>query len=107
MAAHTYYSHSFRPGPVTALAENFTTSADQLACSAGDFATRAYRVDDAWGAIPESAEVLSQYREVTQRTTVVLEGVVAGLRHYAVGLHHAVASYEAAETARAQQFGGK
>ncbi|MFK0293902.1 ESX-1 secretion-associated protein [Streptomyces sp. NPDC090442] len=103
--AHEHFS--IHPEPVTALGKDFTASAEHLDSRVGDFAKRAENVDDAFGVMSESTETLSQYVEMTRHTALVLQELCAGLRNYAAGLHHTVASYQGADAAQAQQFGGK
>ncbi|BDM74487.1 hypothetical protein HEK616_79740 (plasmid) [Streptomyces nigrescens] len=71
------------------------------------FATRAENVDDAFGVMSESTEVLSQYVEMPRHTVTSLRQLSAGPRHYAAGLQHTATSYQASDSAQAQQFGGK
>ncbi|WP_369359040.1 WXG100 family type VII secretion target [Streptomyces sp. cg2] len=103
--AHEHFS--IHPEPVTALAKDFTASADHLESRVGDFAKQAENVDDAFGVMSESTEALTQYVEMTQHTATTLRELSAGLRNYAAGLHHTVASYQGADSDQAQQFGGK
>ncbi|ANZ17052.1 ESX-1 secretion-associated protein [Streptomyces noursei] len=98
---------SFRPEPVTALAEGFTTAADHLDDRIGAFASRTLNVPDPVGMRPEPGEALSPYREMTHGTATALREISADLRDHAAGLHHAVAAYQGAEDARAQRFRGK
>ncbi|WP_274916634.1 WXG100 family type VII secretion target [Streptomyces sp. WZ-12] len=97
---------SIHPEPVTALAKDFTASADHLDSRVSDFAKRAENVDDAFGVMSESTEVLSQYVEMTRHTATSLQELCTGLRNYGSGLHHTMASYQGADIAQAQQFGG-
>ncbi|MER0484643.1 type VII secretion target [Streptomyces sp. Edi2] len=103
--AHEHFS--IHPEPVTALAKDFTSSSDHLDGRISTFASRAENVDDAFGVMSESTEVLSQYVEMTRHTVTSLRQLSAGLKHYAAGLHHTVASYQESDSAQAQQFGGK
>ncbi|MER0480896.1 type VII secretion target [Streptomyces sp. Edi2] len=103
--AHEHFS--IHPEPVTALAKDFTSSSGHLDGRISTFATRAENVDDAFGVMAESTEVLSQYVEMTRDTVTSLRQLSTGLRHYAAGLEHTVASYQGADSAQAQRFGGK
>ncbi|MGX1760871.1 type VII secretion target [Streptomyces lydicus] len=103
--AHEHFS--IHPEPVSSLAKDFTASADQLDDRIRAFATRAENVDDAFGVMSESTEALSRYVEMTHHTVTALQQLRAGLQHYAAGLNHTVASYQGADAAQAQQFGGK
>lgn len=44
---------------------------------------------------------------MTRNTVTSLRQLSAGLKHYAAGLHHTVASYTGADAEQAQKFGGK
>ncbi|MFE7313100.1 MULTISPECIES: ESX-1 secretion-associated protein [unclassified Streptomyces] len=103
--AHEHFS--LHPEPVEALAKDFISSSDHLDGRISTFATRAENVDDAFGVMSESTEVLSQYVEMTRHTVTSLRQLSAGLKHYAAGLQHTVASYQEVDSAQAQQFGGK
>ncbi|MFI0155650.1 ESX-1 secretion-associated protein [Streptomyces lydicus] len=103
--AHEHFS--IHPEPVTALAQDFTSSSDRLDGRISAFASRAEKVDDAFGVMSESTEVLAQYVDMTRHTVTSLRQLSAGLKHYAAGLHHTVSSYRSADAAQAQQFGGK
>ncbi|MFG2141531.1 ESX-1 secretion-associated protein [Streptomyces sp. NPDC048650] len=103
--AHEHFS--IHPEPVTALAKDFTSSSGHLDGRIDAFAARAENVNDAFGVMSESTEVLSQYVEMTRNTVTSLRRLSAGLRHYAAGLQHTVASYHGADFVQAQQFGGK
>ncbi|QHC24564.1 ESX-1 secretion-associated protein [Streptomyces sp. GS7] len=98
---------SFRPEPVTVLAQGLTASADHLDSRVREFAAQAGNVTDASGPSSGSTEVHSPYAQMTRHTATALREISADLRDHASGLHHAVASYEGAEYARAQQFLGK
>ncbi len=106
-AALPHQQFAFHPEPVTALAKDFTASAGHLDGCIGDFAERAENVDDSFGVLSESTGTLSPYVEMTRHTTTALQKLSAGLRNYAAGLHHNLASYQDTESARAQQFGDR
>ncbi|GGX36647.1 type VII secretion target [Streptomyces noursei] len=103
--AHEHFS--IHPGPVTALSKDFTASANHLEGSISTFAARAENVNDAFGVMSESTDALAKYVEMTRRTVDALKELRSGLQHYAEGLHHTVAAYQASDAAQAQQFGGK
>ncbi|WP_328688640.1 ESX-1 secretion-associated protein [Streptomyces caniferus] len=103
----THDHFSLHPEPVNALARDFTSSSERLDSRIGLFASRAENVDDAFGVMSESTEVLSQYVEMTRSTVTSLRELGAGLKHYAAGLHHTVASYQGADVEQARKFGGK
>ncbi|MFF7412023.1 ESX-1 secretion-associated protein [Streptomyces lydicus] len=103
--AHEHFS--IHPEPVTGLATDFASSSDHLDGRISAFASRAENVDDAFGVMSESTEVLSQYVEMTRHTVTSLRHLSAGLKNYAAGLHHTVATYRESDSAQAQQFGGK
>ncbi|KIZ15340.1 type VII secretion target [Streptomyces natalensis] len=103
--AHEHFS--IHPEPVTALAKDFTSSSDHLDDRISAFASRAENVDDAFGVMSESTEVLSQYVEMTRHTVMSLRQLSAGLKNYATGLDRTVATYHESDSAQAQQFGGK
>jgi uncharacterized protein YukE len=103
--AHEHFS--IHPGPVNALADDFTASADHLDGRVKAFATRAENVNDAFGVMSESTEALSKYVAMTQSTVTALRQLSIGLRNYAAGLHHTVVSYQGADSAQSQHFGGK
>jgi hypothetical protein len=98
---------TFRPGPVTALAEGFTASADRLDGWVGEFDAQAENVTGGFGATSEATEARSPHGEMPRDMATVLREISAELRDHAAGLHHAVASYQGAENARAQRFWGK
>ncbi|MCZ1008679.1 type VII secretion target [Streptomyces lydicus] len=103
----THAHFSIHPEPVTALAKDFTSSSAHLDGRISAFASRAENVDDSFGAMSESTEVLSQYVEMTRHTVTSLRQLSAGLKNYAAGLHHTVASYHESDSAQAQRFGRK
>lgn len=102
----THDHFSIHPGPVKALAGDFMASADHLDGRISAFATRAENVNDAFGVMSQSTEALSKYVAMTQSIVTALRQLSAGLRNYAEGLHHTVASYQAADAAQSRQFGG-
>ncbi|QRX95838.1 ESX-1 secretion-associated protein [Streptomyces noursei] len=98
---------SFRPEPATVLAKGLTVSADHLDSRVREFAAQAGNVTDTFGSSSGSSEARSLYAPMTRHAATALREISADLRDHASGLHHAVASYEGAEYARAQQFWGK
>jgi uncharacterized protein YukE len=93
------------PDKVNALSADFKSSADTTGGQVATFAAKAENVNDAFGVLPESTDVLQKYVAMTQATVVSLQKLQQQLQGYSATLTAAVVAYQETDRRHARNMG--